>query len=88
MKIFEFLQCQTDHTTFVKSTYQGKKAHPNVYIDDIFFTSDHTEEIDYLNKLLAQKFEMKDLGQLDTSSYKVACQKAFQSPKGGTPLAS
>ena len=33
-----------------------------VYVDDIFMTGDDVEEIRRLKGLMAQKFEVKDLG--------------------------
>lgn len=48
---------------FVKTTSDGKRTILIVYVNDIL-TGDHREEIDCLKKLLAQEFEIKDLGQL------------------------
>lgn len=60
----EYQQCQTDHTLFVKRKSGGKMAILIVYVDDIILTGDDSEEILNLKKLLATKFEIKDLGIL------------------------
>ena len=59
-----FIQCQTDHTMFVKYSSEGKTALFIVYVDDIVITGDAYEQIAQLKRLLAQEFEVKDLGQL------------------------
>jgi hypothetical protein len=35
-----------------------------IYVDDLIITRDSDVNISYLKKLLKQKFEMKDLGEL------------------------
>ncbi len=35
-----------------------------IYVDDLIITGDSDADISYLKKLLKQKFEMKDLGEL------------------------
>ncbi|RVX21560.1 Retrovirus-related Pol polyprotein from transposon TNT 1-94 [Vitis vinifera] len=64
VKRYEFVQCQSDHTLFVKHFPEGKLAIIIVYVDDIILTSDHEEKIDLLKKLLTKEFEIKDLGNL------------------------
>jgi IS30 family transposase len=59
-----FVQCQTDHTMFVKHSLDGKIALFIVYVDDIVITGDDDEQVNQLKKLLAKEFEVKDLGQL------------------------
>jgi hypothetical protein len=59
-----YIQCQTDHTMFLKQSPSGKKAILIVYVDDIVLTGDHEEEIKRLKSLLAKEFEIKDLGNL------------------------
>ncbi|KAL6328004.1 hypothetical protein AAG906_031348 [Vitis piasezkii] len=58
-----FVQCQSDHTLFVKH-FRRKLAIIIVYVDDIILTGDHEEKIDLLKKLLTKEFEIKDLGNL------------------------
>ena len=57
-----YLQCQAEHTLFVKGGSRGKMAILIVYVDDIILTRDDSKEILKLKKLLATKFEIKDLG--------------------------
>ncbi|RVW87157.1 Retrovirus-related Pol polyprotein from transposon TNT 1-94 [Vitis vinifera] len=64
VKGYGFVQCQSDHTLFVKHFPEGKLAIIIVYVDDIILTSDHEEKIDLLKKLLTKEFEIKDLGNL------------------------
>ncbi|KAK0590274.1 hypothetical protein LWI29_024799 [Acer saccharum] len=61
---FGYNQSQGDHTLFFKRSSGGKKAILIVYVDDIIMTSDDIEEIGRLKRLLAQEFEVKDLGDL------------------------
>ncbi|RVW55235.1 Retrovirus-related Pol polyprotein from transposon TNT 1-94 [Vitis vinifera] len=64
VKGYGFVQCQSDHTLFVKHFLEGKLAIIIVYVDDIILTGDHEEKIDLLKKLLTKEFEIKDLGNL------------------------
>ncbi|RVX07945.1 Retrovirus-related Pol polyprotein from transposon TNT 1-94 [Vitis vinifera] len=64
VKRYGFVQCQSDHTLFVKHFLEGKLAIIIVYVDDIILTGDHEEKIDLLKKLLTKEFEIKDLGNL------------------------
>ena len=59
-----FIQCQMDHTMFVKHSKEGKTALFIVYVDDIVITGDDQEEVEWLKRLLAKEFEVKDLGNL------------------------
>lgn len=59
-----FVQCQTDHTMFVKHSLDGKITLFIVYVDDIVIMGDDDEQVNQLKKLLAKEFEVKDLGQL------------------------
>ncbi|RVW43051.1 Retrovirus-related Pol polyprotein from transposon RE1 [Vitis vinifera] len=64
VKGYGFVQCQSDHTLFVKHFPEGKLAIIIVYVDDRILTGDHEEKIDLLKKLLTKEFEIKDLGNL------------------------
>lgn len=64
VKTYEFSQCQTDHTLFIKHSTKGKITIIIVYVDDIILTGDHEEEIKRLKGFLAKEFEIKDLGNL------------------------
>jgi hypothetical protein len=59
-----YSQCQADHTLFIKSSPENKKAILIVYVDDIILTGDYREELVKLKTLLAKEFEIKDLGYL------------------------
>ena len=41
VKRLGFLQCQTDHTMFIKSSSEGKRTILIVYVDDIILIGDH-----------------------------------------------
>ena len=64
MKKFGYNQSQRDHTLFFKHSSEGKKAILIVYVDDIMMIGDDSEELERLKKLLANEFEIKDLGEL------------------------
>jgi hypothetical protein len=49
-----------------------------IYVDDLIITGDSDAKISDLKKLLKQKFEMKDLGEL----YYFLSIEEIQSPKG------
>ncbi|XP_074335810.1 retrovirus-related Pol polyprotein from transposon RE1 isoform X1 [Apium graveolens] len=59
-----YVQCQADNTLFVKHTANRGLTAIIVYVDDIVITGNNMEEISCLKKLLATKFEIKDLGPL------------------------
>ena len=64
VKKYGFIQCQLDHTLFVKRSKEGKMTLFIVYVDDIIITGDDEDGIGNLKKVLAREFEIKDLGQL------------------------
>lgn len=59
-----YIQCQNDHTMFIKHSLDGKRAIMIVYVDDIILTGDWLDEITCLKNVLGREFEIKDLGQL------------------------
>ncbi|KAK4271170.1 hypothetical protein QN277_019902 [Acacia crassicarpa] len=63
MTKFRYKQSNADHTLFIKQN-NGKVAILIVYVDDMVLTGDDLEEMKSLEKKLAAKFDMKDLGQL------------------------
>ena len=63
MITFGYLQSNANHTLFIKHQ-RGKLTLLIVYVDDIVMTGDDREEMARLKKLLAQEFEIKDLGKL------------------------
>ena len=64
VKGYGFVQCQSDHTLFVKHFLEGKLIIIIVYVDNIILTGNHEDKIDLLKKLLSKEFEIKDLGNL------------------------
>ena len=59
-----YIQCQFDHTLFVKFSKGGKITILIVYVDDIILTGDYDEEKVSLENLLTKEFEIKDLDDL------------------------
>lgn len=68
-----FMLCQTDHTMFVKHSWEGRLAQFIVYVDDIIIMIDDImrflnlkSAMEKLNnsRFLAWEFEVKDLGHL------------------------
>ncbi|KAL5816220.1 hypothetical protein ACOSQ3_024598 [Xanthoceras sorbifolium] len=64
VKLSGFMQCQSDHTMFVKHSSGGNITVLIVYVDDIILTGNCDEEIQKLKCFLAKEFEIKDLGSL------------------------
>ena len=64
MKLHGYVQCQTDHTLFVKKSTNDERSILIVYVDDIIVTGDYLEEMADLKKILAREFEIKDLGNI------------------------
>ena len=60
----DFIQCQTDHTMFVKHSKESKTTLLIIYVDDIVITGDDQEEVEWPKMLLVEEFEVKDLGKL------------------------
>ena len=56
-----YYQSQADHTIFFKFSKKGKITILIVYIDDIILTGDDSIELERLNKVLIDNFEIKDL---------------------------
>jgi phage anti-repressor protein len=63
MKKYGFCQSNSDHTLFLKHQ-RGKVTALIVYVDDMIIIRDDAKEIDKLQKQLATKCEMKNLGGL------------------------
>jgi len=59
-----YTQSQADHTMFYKHSKEGKIAILIVYVDDIILTGDDLDELKRLKNVLANDFEIKDLGTL------------------------
>eukprot|EP00252_Welwitschia_mirabilis_P002409 TRINITY_DN1235_c0_g1_i6.p1 TRINITY_DN1235_c0_g1~~TRINITY_DN1235_c0_g1_i6.p1 ORF type:complete len:1428 (+),score=264.56 TRINITY_DN1235_c0_g1_i6:585-4868(+) len=63
MTSFGYKQSNADHTLFIRHS-RGMITLLIVYVDDIVVTGNDLEEIARLKKLLAQEFDIKDLGKL------------------------
>jgi hypothetical protein len=72
-----FQTSNADFSLYVKETNHGIVI-IIIYVDDLIITGDNDEDIFNLKKLLKQKFEMKDLGELH---YFLGIE-IIQSPKG------
>ncbi|CAN1753617.1 Retrovirus-related Pol polyprotein from transposon TNT 1-94 [Linum perenne] len=64
IKSYDYHQCQTDHTMFIKHGAARKITILIVYVDDIIITGDDEREINLLKQKLAGEFETKDLGEM------------------------
>lgn len=64
VKQYGYIQCQADHTLFVKRSPKDKSIILIVYIDDCILIRDFVEEISKLKRLLAKEFEIKGLENL------------------------
>lgn len=60
---FSYQQSNVDHTLFIRHQ-TGKLTLLIVYVDDIVMTGDDKKEMARQKKLLAEEFEIKDLGKL------------------------
>jgi hypothetical protein len=58
-----FQTSNANFSLYVKKTNHGIVV-IDIYVDDLIITRDSDEHISDLKKLLKQKFEMKDLGEL------------------------
>jgi hypothetical protein len=63
MKEFGYKQSNSDHTLFIKHN-EGRVTALIVYVDYMVMTGDDPREMKALQRYLATKFEMKDLGHL------------------------
>ena len=59
-----FIQCQPNHTLFVKRSLENKLAILIVYVDDTILTGDYEEGLLKIKRSLAKEFEVKDRGPL------------------------
>ena len=59
-----YSQGHADHTMFYKHSVDGKIVILIVYVDDIIFTRDDIDRMEKLKGVLANEFEVKDLGFL------------------------
>lgn len=64
VKQYGYIQCQGDHTLFIKKSPRDKSIILIVYVDDVILTRDFVEETSKLKRLLAKEFEIKALENL------------------------
>lgn len=57
-----FQRSEYDHCVYIKQTKTGVTVYLLLYVDDMLLASRDLEEIKQVKKLLASRFEMKDLG--------------------------
>ena len=59
-----FIECQVDHTLFVKLSPESKLVILIVYVDEIILTTDYKEELLKIKRSLVKEFEVKEFGPL------------------------
>jgi len=77
-------QSQADHTLFIKHSLGGKLSILIVYVNDIIVTWNDNSEMNNLKEMLANEFEIKNLGNLRyfLGMEVVRLKREFQSLKG------
>src|SRR5579862_7287268 len=59
---FDFQQCEADSCIFVHTNANGEKTYLAFYVDDFLIAGENKDDIAMIKGLLAERFEMKDLG--------------------------
>src|SRR5438045_4650223 len=59
---FDFQQCEADSCIFVYINVNGEKTYIALYVDDFLIAGENRDDIATIKGLLAERFEMKDLG--------------------------
>src|SRR2546423_9100174 len=59
---FDFQQCKADSCIFVHTNANGEKTYIALYVDDFLIVRENEDDIAMIKGLLAERFEMKDLG--------------------------
>src|SRR5438045_5186891 len=59
---FDFQQCEADSCIFVHTNANGEKTYIALYVDDFLIAGENEDDIATIKGLLAERFEMKDLG--------------------------
>jgi hypothetical protein len=52
-----------DHSLYVRKSDEGIVV-ITIYVDDLIVGGDNEKEVEHVKRLLKQKFDMKDLGEL------------------------
>jgi len=58
-----FLMSDADHSLYVRKSDEGIVV-IIIYVDDLIVGGDNEKEVEHVKRLLKQKFDMKDLGEL------------------------
>ena len=86
LRRYRYSQGYADHTMFYKHSVDGKIAILIVYVDDIILPGDDIDGLEKLKRVLANEFEVKDLGFLryflgmevaTTTQGIVVCQRKY-----------
>ncbi|RVW27824.1 Retrovirus-related Pol polyprotein from transposon RE2 [Vitis vinifera] len=64
LRRYGYSQGYADHTMFYKHSVDGKIVMLIVYVDDIILTGDDIDGLEKLKRVLANEFEVKDIGFL------------------------
>src|SRR4051794_29160551 len=59
---FDFQQCEADSYIFVHTNANGEKTYIVLYVDNFLIAGGNEDDIAIIKGLLAERFEMKDLG--------------------------
>jgi len=59
---FDFKQCESDPCIFVYANGKDEKTYIALYVDDFIIAGENEDDIARIKQLLAQRFDMKDLG--------------------------
>ena len=59
---FDFQQCEADPCIFVHTNTKGEKTYIALYVDDFLIAGENEDDIAKIKGLLAERFDMKDLG--------------------------
>ena len=59
---FDFKQCDSDSCIFVYTNDKDEKTYIALYVDDFIIAGENEDDIMRIKQLLAEQFEMKDLG--------------------------
>jgi hypothetical protein len=59
---FDFQQCEADSCIFVHTNANRERTYIALYVDDFLIAGENEDDIAMIKGLLAERFEMKDLG--------------------------
>ena len=73
MKTLGFTESNADPCVFIRINKRKKVEILAVYVDDLILISETSEEMKTLKESLANKFKMKDLGEIHYWSRRILC---------------